>query len=43
MKHEYGGVEYEGESFYCYSGSNVLLLTALLEKMLNGGETDDGT
>jgi len=25
MKYEYGGVEYEGESFYCYPGSNVLM------------------
>jgi len=25
MKYEYGGVEYEGESFYCYPGSDVLM------------------
>ena len=25
MKYEYGGVEYEGESFYCYPNSNVLM------------------
>ena len=25
MKYEYGGVEYEGENFYCYPDSNVLM------------------
>lgn len=25
MKYEYGGVEYEGENFYCYPGSTVLM------------------
>jgi cell filamentation protein len=25
MKFEYGGVEYEGESFYCYPDTNVLM------------------
>ena len=25
MKYEYGGVEYEGVSFYCYPGSDVLM------------------
>lgn len=25
MKYEYGGVEYDGENFYCYPGSKVLM------------------
>lgn len=25
MKYEYGGVEYEGDDFYCYPGSSVLM------------------
>jgi cell filamentation protein len=25
MKHEYGGIEYEGNDFYCYQGTNVLI------------------
>ena len=25
MKYEYGDLEYEGENFYCYPGSNVLM------------------
>ena len=25
MKYEYGSVEYAGESFYCYPGSDVLM------------------
>lgn len=25
MKYDYGGVEYDGENFYCYPGSNVLM------------------
>ena len=25
MKYEYGGVEYEGDDFYCYPDSNVLI------------------
>ena len=25
MKYEYGGIEYEGESFYCYPASDVLM------------------
>ena len=25
MKYEYGGIEYEGENFYCYPASDVLM------------------
>ena len=25
MKHEYGGIEYESENFYCYPNTNVLM------------------
>ena len=25
MKYEYGGVEYEGDDFYCFPGTNILV------------------